>query len=170
VDGRLYAGANDTAGEFGHMILLPDGPPCGCGNKGCWEALGSGPALARMAAAKIESGAETRIRELAANNAGQITAELIVKAASCGDAVALELLAVNGYYNALGIANLVNAFDPEAVIIGGGVSFNGDYFFQPLRKSLKMFKLLNTRNTIEILRAGCQADAGLLGAVSLVLP
>ncbi|GBR77520.1 sugar kinase NBD/HSP70 family [Candidatus Termititenax dinenymphae] len=168
IDGKLYSGANGTAGEFGHTIIVPDGPQCGCGNKGCWEALGSGTALANMAAAKLESGVETKLKELL--KGGKVNAELVVEAAKLGDAVAQELLDVNGYYNAIGIANLVNTFDPEVIIVGGGLSFNGDYFFQPLLKSLKMFQLLNPEKSIEILRAGCSKDAGLLGAVALVLP
>ncbi|MDR1323280.1 MAG: ROK family protein, partial [Candidatus Margulisbacteria bacterium] len=167
IDGRLYAGANGTAGEFGHAILWPDGPLCGCGNKGCWEALGSGTALAKMAAAAAEN-SETRIKELAKD--GKITAETVVEAAKLGDETALDLLDKNGYYNALGIANLVNTFDPEVIIVGGGVTFNGDYFFQPLFKNLKTFKLLNPEQSIKILRAECGRDTGLLGAVALVLP
>ena len=168
IDGKLYAGTNGTAGEFGHTILMPDGPDCACGNKGCWESLGSGTALAKMAAAKVESGAQTKIKELAKD--GKITVETIVEAAKLDDAAALELLDINGYYNAIGIANLVNTFDPEAIVVGGGVSFDGDYFFQPLLQRLKMFKLLNPENSIKILRAGCGKDAGLLGAIALVLP
>ncbi|GBR73993.1 glucokinase [Candidatus Termititenax aidoneus] len=167
IDGRLYAGANGTAGEFGHAILQPDGPLCGCGNRGCWEALGSGTALAKMAAAAAEN-SETRIKELAKD--GKITAEIVVEAAKLEDQTALDLLNKNGYYNALGIANLVNTFDPEVIIVGGGVTFNGDYFFQPLFKNLKTFKLLNPERSIKILHAECGKDTGLLGAVALTLP
>lgn len=166
IDGKLYAGVNGTAGEFGHMIIIPDGPLCACGNKGCWEALGSGTALAKMALAKIAGGAQT----ILSASTAEIDVEKIVEAAKAGDTVAQELLNVNGYFNALGITNLVNAFDPEAVIIGGGVSFNGEYFFQPLNKALRIFKLLNPQQTIAIIPAGCRQDAGLLGALSLVLP
>jgi len=169
VDGKLYTGANGTAGEFGHTIILPDGPPCGCGNKGCWETLGSGTALAKMALAKIAGGVQTALTALSGGVDEKINAELIVEAAKAGDAAAKELLDVNGYFNALGIANLVNTFDPEAVIVGGGVSFNGEYFFQPLTRALKLFKLLNPSRTIAIVPAGCKQDAGLLGALSLVL-
>ncbi|MDR2429264.1 MAG: ROK family protein [Candidatus Margulisbacteria bacterium] len=168
IDGHLYTGANGTAGEFGHTVLLPDGPPCNCGNRGCWEALGSGTALAKMAAAAVAENSGTRIKELAKDN--RITAEIVVEAAKLEDQIALELLDKNGYYNALGIANLVNTFDPEVIIIGGGVTFNGDYFFQPLFKSLKTFKLLNPEQSIKILRAECGKDTGLLGAVALALP
>ena len=168
IDGKLYTGANGTAGEFGHTVILPDGPPCGCGNRGCWEALGSGTALAKMAEAKISSGTAPKLKERAKDT--PVNVELLVEAAKQGDTDALELLDVNGYFNALGLANLVNTFDPEVIILGGGLSFNGDYFFQPLLKSLKMFKLLNSQNSIQILPAGCKQDAGLLGAISLVMP
>ena len=147
-------------------MLLPDGPLCGCGNRGCWEALASGTALAKLAAAKLESSA---ILQALAREA-RLNAELVVAAARQGDATALGLLAENGYYNALGIVNLVNAFDPEAIVIGGGLSFNGEWFFDPLEKALKKFRLLNTANEIKILRAGLRYDAGLLGAAALVLP
>jgi len=146
---------------------MPDGPLCGCGNKGCWEALGSGTALAKMAEAKIASGAADGLKELAKDK--PINVELLVEAAKQGDAEALELLEVNAYFNALGLTNLVHAFDPEVIIIGGGLSFNGDYFFQPLLKIMKMFKLLNPQNSIEVLPAGCKQDSGLLGAISLTI-
>lgn len=166
---KLYTGANRTAGEIGHMVLVPGGPTCGCGNKGCWEAVGSGTALSNMAKAKILSGAKTKIIELALGDINKINGEVIVQAAKQNDPVAIELLDVNAFYNAMGIANLVNCFDPQAIIIGGGLSFNGEYFFKPLKKCLKYFKLLNSRNSIPILKAGCHKDAGLFGALSLVL-
>jgi glucokinase len=149
--------------------LLPNNElRCGCGNKGCWETLGSGTALANMAKAKILNNEQTLMRALAKNNLNNINAELIVEAARQNDAVAIELLGVNAYYNAIGIINLANSFDPEAIIIGGGLAQNGKYFFEPLKKCLKMFKVLNPNNSITILKAGCQKDSGLLGALALV--
>jgi glucokinase len=167
---KLYSGAHRTAGEVGHMVIVPGGPRCGCGNHGCWESVASGTALAGMAKAKILSGVKTTIAELCGGDVHAINGEMIVTAAKNNDLVAIELLAVNGYYNALGIANLVNCFDPEAIIIGGGLSFNGEYFFEPLQRCLKMFKILNTTGTIKILKAGCKKDTGMLGALALVLP
>lgn len=170
INRELYRGANNTAGEVGHMVIVPDGPRCGCGNRGCWEVLGSGTALANMAKARIQSGVVSLIMEKAANDLNQVNGEAIAEAARKQDPLALELLDVNGFYNAVGITNLVNCFDPEAIIIGGGLSFNGETFFKPLEKCLKMFKLLNGKNKIKILRAGCKKDTGLLGALSLVVP
>jgi glucokinase len=166
---KIYRGVHGAAGEVGHTIILPNSQlKCGCGNKGCWETLGSGTALINMAKAKILNKEKTLITELVKNDLGKITGNIIKEAAEKGDELAKELFTVNAFYNAVGITNLVNIFDPKAIIIGGGLSFNGKYFFEPLTKCLKIFKLLNSKNSIKILKAGCQKDSGLLGALALV--
>lgn len=169
LNGELYRGPHGSAGEVGHMIILPNSQlKCGCGNKGCWETLGSGTALINMAKAKILSKTNTLITELVNNDLTKLSGRIIKEAAEKGDELAKELFNVNAYYNAVGITNLVNIFDPEAIIIGGGLSFNGKYFFEPLNWCLRMFKLLNSQNKIKIVKAGCKKDSGLLGALALV--
>jgi len=169
INEKLYHGQHGAAGEIGHMVIMPTSDlPCGCGNKGCWETLGSGTALINMAKAKIENNEPTLIKDLAKGILANISGSMIREAAEQNDPVALELFKVNGYYNAVGITNLVNIFDPEAVILGGGLSYNGKQFFDPLNYCLKMFTLLNSKNKIKILKAGCKKDSGLLGALALV--
>lgn len=169
INKKLYRGAHGSAGEIGHMILIPNSQLlCGCGNKGCWETLGSGTALINMAKAKILNKEKTLINDLVQGKLSAISGEIISEAAAKNDPVAKELLGVNAYYNAVGITNLVNIFDPEAIIIGGGLSNNGKLFFEPLNYCLQMFTLLNSKNKIKLLKAGCKKDSGVLGALALV--
>lgn len=164
---QLYKGATGSAGEAGHMILFPNGLLCGCGNYGCWETLGSGTALANMAKAKVLNKEKTLINKLADNNLKNITAKIVFAAALQNDPLALNLVKINTFYNAMGIANLTNLFDPEAIIIGGGLSFAGKIFFDNLKYHLTFFKKLNPTNSIKILKAGCKKESGLLGALAL---
>lgn len=169
INGQLFGGAHNTAGEVGHMVIVPGGPQCGCGNKGCWEAVGSGTAFKNMAKARLLTGEKSLLREMVKGDLEKIYGGMIIEAAQQGDALAKELLAVNGYYNALGITNLVHAFDPEAIIVGGGVPSNGKPFFDAVAQGLKMFQLLNPAHAIPIIPAKCKTDTGLLGALALVV-
>ncbi len=167
INNQLYKGSTGSAGEAGHMMLFPNGPLCGCGNYGCWETLGSGTALANMAKAKILNKENTLLNEMTNYDLNKITAKLVFTAAEQNDPLALNLVKVNTFYNAMGIANLTNLLDPEAIIIGGGVSFSGKIFFDNLKYYLTFFKKLNPSNSIKILKAGCKKDSGLLGALAL---
>lgn len=169
INGKVYGGAHNTAGEVGHMIVIPGGPHCGCGNRGCWEAVGSGTAFKNMARARLLTGEKSLLREMVKGDLEKLYGGLIIEAALKGDALAKELVAVNGYYNALGITNLVNAFDPEAIILGGGVPSNGKPFFDAVQNGLKFFTLLNPTQAIPVLPAKCKTDTGLLGALALVV-
>jgi len=168
LDGKLYKGPDGTAGELGHMIINSDGPQCNCGNRGCWEALGSGTALARMAQVKIaEEKAESKIMQIAENDIEKIDAKVIAEAAREKDELALDLFKINGYYNALAIANIVNILDTQAVVIGGGLSLSGEIFFKAIENALKMFVLMNPEKSINIIPAKYQNEAGMIGAAVL---
>lgn len=169
INGQVYGGAHNTAGEVGHIIVVPGGPQCGCGNKGCWEAVGSGTAFKNMAKARLLTGESSSLRERVGGDLDKLYGGMIIEEAQKGDALAKELLAVNGYYNALGIANLVHMFDPEAIILGGGVPSNGQPFFEAVAQGLKLFHLLNPAHAIPVIPAKCKTDTGLLGALALVV-
>jgi glucokinase len=116
-NGQSWRGAHSVAGEIGHTVIVPGGPLCGCGKHGCLEALASGLSIARKANAQIMLGRKTLLRELEV-----ITAEHVTQAARQGDAVALEIMEDAAYYLGLGVANIITFFDPEAIILGGGVA------------------------------------------------
>jgi glucokinase len=128
--GEVYRGGS-FAGEFGHMTVIDDGPVCDCGRRGCWETLASGPALARMAL-------EVIARRPRSAFAGRFRgtdplAEAITAAAAEGDEVAASLLADAGEHFGRGLANLIAAFDPEMVVIGGGLGSVGEALIGPAR-------------------------------------
>jgi glucokinase len=136
VDGRLYHGASDCAGEVGHTTIDSNGRRCGCGNYGCLEAYASGPAIAQRAVEALEAGAESSLRGFADGDMSAITAQTVYEAAHAGDELAREVVHDTADFLGIGIANLVNIFNPEVVVICGGVRRAGDLLFVPLRREV----------------------------------
>ena len=169
IDDRLYTGATGTAGELGHMTIDADGPPCRCGNKGCWEALASGSALAKEARRKISQGAQTAILGYADGDIDKVTAETVQQAAEQGDALAEELIARTGYYFGIGLANLINIFNPELIVIGGGLSNMGDRLLKPAFKVAEERSFRQTCQKVRLARAELGANSGVLGAAAYAL-
>jgi glucokinase len=168
-NGQIYRGVSGSAGEIGHMTIDINGPLCGCGNKGCFEALASGIALEREAKAKIAEGARTSIPKYAKESGSRISAKSVYLAAQDGDKLANELIAQLGYYLGVGLANLINIFNPQLVVIGGGVSRMGEMLLTPARKTVRerAFELSVKAARVEVSSLGY--DAGPLGAVALAL-
>lgn len=131
IDDRLMTGSIGTAAELGHMTINDTGPRCNCGNTGCWETLASGTALAREARNRIKEGAPSLILELAQGDTEKISARTVQEAAEQEDELARELIARTGYYLGVGLANLLNIFNPEMIVIGGGVSNIGKRLLDP---------------------------------------
>jgi glucokinase len=127
LDGQLLRGRNGLAGEVGHFIVDPDGPPCNCGARGCLETLVSATAVIRLARTAVESGAQTELR-----NCIPLTAKAVYDAAAAGDFIAQEI--VTGVGTKLGIAlrNIIMAYDVDTVVLGGGVTRAGDRYLQPI--------------------------------------
>ena len=168
-EGKLYTGACGAAGEIGHMTIDVNGPRCNCGNVGCWETLASGTALAREAAKQIRAGADTSIAELVDGDISRIDAEIVFLAAKRGDRLAKELISRLGYFFGIGLVNLVNIFNPELILIGGGVAKMGDLLLQPAIKVVKERAFSTLANAVEIKPAILGDDSGVLGAVAFVL-
>jgi glucokinase len=170
VDGRVFRGANGMAGEFGHMQVVPEGRRCECGNRGCWEQYSSGNVLVREARELVhsESPVAARLRELVKGDAALLTGPDVTRAAQEGDRAATELLADVGHWLGTGLAGLVAAFDPEIVVVGGGVSDAGDLLLGPARESLSQ-KLTGRgfRPEPPIVAASLGPSAGLVGAADL---
>jgi len=168
-DGKLYTGACGAAGEIGHMTIDVNGPRCRCGNVGCWETLASGTALAREAVKRITEGARTSIIELVGGDVSKIDAKIVGLAARQGDELAQELVSHLGYYFGVGLANLVNIFNPELILIGGGVAKIGDLLLQPAIKVVKERAFSTSANAVEIKPAILGDDSGIMGAAAFVL-
>ncbi len=168
-DGRLLDGARGAAGEIGHMTIEASGPLCNCGNRGCLEVFASGTAIRRRAIERLQRGVLSRLSEWAGGNLENLTAELVALAARHGDVLALELLRETGTYLGVGITNVLHLFNPEIVLIGGGVSRCGDLIFKPLIEEVNRRAMPAYRKGVPIIPTGLGDDIGLYGAVALVL-
>lgn len=168
IDGKIYAGSTGTAGELGHMVIDADGPLCNCGNKGCWEMLASGTALANEAKRQIREGASTSLSQLA-GGADAINAQAIHKAALAGDELAKKLIARNAYYLGVGLANLINIFNPEVIVIGGGLSNIGDMLLLPAYEEAGRRAFKRPFQDTRFARAELGGDSGVIGAAAYAL-
>jgi glucokinase len=166
IDGEIYAGALGTAGEVGHMTIQDGGPPCNCGNRGCWEMLASGTALARNARNRIQEGAETFIRDYVDDDMEKVTAEVVDKAARQGDSLARTLIERTGYYLGIGLANLINLFNPELIVIGGGLSNIGDMLLDPAYRIARERAFKESVQVVRFAPAKLGRNSGVLGAAA----
>lgn len=164
--GRLYRGHLGFAAEFGHMTIVEGGPQCACGQRGCLEALASGTAIARMAIQGVGGASDSILMELAGENPGKITGALVAEAARADDEFAIGILERAGRSLGVGLANLVNAFDPEIIVVGGSVAGVGYFLLEPARLELTA-RLLGRRDAPEIAPAALGNDAGVIGVAAL---
>ncbi len=132
--GRLQQGSNGFTGEYGHMVVDPDGPPCPCGRRGCWERYASGSGLARLAREAAIGRRTSRVLELAGGDPEAVRGEMVQAAAREGDAGALAVIDEFGRWVALGLVNLTNAVDPGAFVLGGGLAAGADLYLDPIRR------------------------------------
>lgn len=166
VDGKLLLGGNGFAAELGHIVIDAYGYRCNCGNTGCLEAMASGTALAREAAAIVAGQRETKIAELAGDDPAKVTAKLVVDAAKDGDSLALELMAREAKLLGAGVVSFVHAFNTQLIVIGGGVSHAGDLLFKPLRTAVERGIMAPFRHTYEIVPAVVGDKSAALGSVA----
>jgi glucokinase len=163
----LLRGHNGMAGEFGHMQVVPDGQSCECGGTGCWEQYCSGNALVRFARARLD-GRETLLSAACGGDPAALTGPMVTDAARLGDRVALDAFAEVGRWLGVGSANLVAAFDPELVVIGGGVSAAGDLLLEPARLALAESLVgAGHREIPPLQQARFGPEAGIVGAADL---
>lgn len=167
LDGRLYRGTNDLAGEIGHTTILLGGPLCGCGKHGCLEALASGPAIARRARELAQSAPESAVWQM--TEPDTVTAQHIVDAAVAGDTFARFVLAEAGTYMGIGIANVAQVLNPERVVLGTIAVKAGELVLEPLRHALKVHAWSRVREVLEVVPAQLGDLAQDLAAVCLWL-
>lgn len=168
--GRLYRGGFGAAGEIGHMVVDADGPPCqgGCPNRGCLEALASGSAIGRAGeqAAREEPGSALG-RALAGGR--EITGSLVTELGHDGDPAARRVIQEAGRWLGVGIASVVNVFNPEVVVVGGGVVAAGDLLLEPARAEMRARALAPSRDAVRIVPAHFGEESGVIGAAALAL-
>lgn len=164
IDGKIYRGTTCNALELGHATILPDGPRCNCGNYGCLEVLASGTAIAREANEALAQGTESSL-----NNYEKVTSHEVFKEARLGDKLALEVIDKALGYLGIGVANAITAFDPEKVVIGGGVAMAGDVLFDKVKQVVKerCFKVL--KESCEVVPASLKTKSGIIGAAAVAI-
>ena len=167
VNGKLHGGADDAAGELGHMIIELDGAPCGCGQRGCVEAYGSTVAIRRMVRDAMANGELTNI-EIPIEGVDAMGAKAVFDAAVNGDALAVKVLAK--VTRALGVAcgNVIHIFNPDIIVFSGGMSSAGEFLFDPIRRVAKTMAFDRPGERIRIVPAELGNDAGVIGNAGLV--
>ena len=170
LNGRLHRGRTGIGGEVGHLLVDPTGGRrCGCGSVGCLETMASGTALGRAGRAAAHADPTGPLARLACG-AESVTGETVFQAARLGDPVARALFDELGYWLGVGIASLVTLFDPEVVLVGGGLAEVGDLLLTPTRASFERFVFARDRRTLPpVAPARLGADAGMVGAALLAL-
>jgi glucokinase len=168
-DGRLLLGSTGMAAELGHLIIDVNGPRCYCGGIGCLEAMASGTALAREGAVVVASRRETSMADAVGGNPDKVTAKVVVEAAQAGDKAACELMEREGLLVGVGVVTCIHAFNPQLVVLGGGVSNAGDLLFKPVRATVKARVMPAFRGTYDIVPAALGGESGALGAVAAAL-
>ncbi len=170
IDNRVFRGQNGMAGEFGHMQVVPDGHRCECGNRGCWEQYASGNALVRDARELVLAGSPVAhdLRERVGGDVDLLTGPLVTEAARAGDPLAVELLADIGTWLGVGLAGMTAAFDPGAIVVGGGVSAAGELLLGPTRQAFSRTLVgRGHRQEPLIMAAALGPDAGFVGAADM---
>lgn len=169
LDGRLHRGTFGVAAEIGHLRVVPEGLPCPCGNRGCWEQYASGSALVRGARERAREDVSARsLVDRAGGDVGSISGPMITQAAQEGDPFAVAELALLGRWLGEGIASLAAVLDPGVVVIGGGVSGAGALLLDPIREHYRANLTGRAhRPELAIRAAELGNDAGLIGAADL---
>lgn len=166
--GQLYIGTDGCAGEIGHMTVDVNGPQCNCGNVGCLETLASGTAMAKEAIRRLSQGERSSLVALVRGKLENIDAKLLARAARQGDSLACDVISNAAYYLGIGMVNLVNIFNPERIVVGGGVAQMGDLLLEPARRVVKERAFSLPVRTARIVRAKLGGDSGIIGAALFV--
>ncbi len=170
LNGELYRGWIGSGAEIGHMVIDMDGPPCqgNCPNHGCFEAVASGTALAREARRIAEEQPATALGR-ALKEGRELDGSLVTELAHDGDRAACEVLELIGTRLGVAIANVVNIFNPELVVVGGGVMGAGEMLLEPARKEMRSRALPPSRDVVDVVAARFAHEAGMVGAAALAL-
>lgn len=167
-EGKLMLGSGEGFAEVGHMTVDPHGRQCECGNHGCWEAMAGRDAICERALRKLQTGHPSVLGDLTCYDLANITPALIARAAQDGDALAKDVLDETGMWVGVGVSNLIQLYNPEVVIIGGGISQAGDLLFGAIRRTVNWRAKMVPAATATIVPAALGDDAGIYGGAVLV--
>jgi glucokinase len=169
LSGEVYRGASDIAGEIGHMTIDSTGRRCKCGNYGCLEAYASGPAIAARAVEGVEAGTDTSLPRYVNGDLTKITAQVVYEAAHDGDDFAREVVKDTARFLGAGVANVINIFNPDVVVICGGVTLAGDRLFVPLRAEVSRRAFKPAVAVCRIVPGELSGTAGVYGAAAVFM-
>ncbi|MFA9465653.1 MAG: ROK family protein [Velocimicrobium sp.] len=137
IDGKIFHGRNGFAGEFGHVSINFAGPKCGCGGSGCFEVYASGSAINSRMKRDIKSGIKSMAFESIGYNLQKVNGKILGDAAEKGDSYAISMLQQEGYYIGVGLANLINLFDPDVIVLAGGMVKTDQYFWYTMMNEIQ---------------------------------
>ncbi|MDY3929877.1 MAG: ROK family protein [Clostridia bacterium] len=163
INKKVYSGFNGAGGELGHITLVHNGVPCNCGNVGCWEAYASVTALIRQTKEAMEKNPESKMHEIA-NEEGKVSGRTAFIAAKEGDEAANAVVKQYIEYVASGLVSIINIFQPEKLVIGGGISKEGDYLLNPIKEYCNNHEYNKYLEKTELSIATLYNDAGIVGA------
>ncbi len=166
IDGKLYHGSSDVAGEIGHTTIDVTGRRCKCGNYGCLEAYASGPSIAERAREAVAGDDDSLLRRMVGGELERLTAATVYDAAKLGDEVAVDVVRETARFLGAGIANLLNIFNPDVVVMAGGVTQAGDTLFEPMRKETRKRAFRPAVEACRIVPGALPGSAGVVGAVA----
>jgi glucokinase len=170
IDNKLYTGARHSAGEVGHMVLNTEGPYCNCGQRGCLEAYSSKIAISREIKSQISMGRKSILKDMMEDNIMNIRSKALKKAVEEKDELAIEVLDRAVYYLAAGAGSLINLFNPDMLILGGGViEAVGDYIMPAFKNRIKRFAMPDILEGTQIVRSTLGDDAIVYGALALMI-
>ncbi|HVA58169.1 MAG: ROK family protein [Gemmatimonadaceae bacterium] len=170
IDGKLFHGASDVAGEIGHTTIDVNGRHCTCGNYGCLEAYASGPAIAtRAREVLMREGTGSLMPNMVHGDLERLTAQTVYDAAKAGDPVADEIVRDTARYLGAGVANLLNIFNPDVVVVAGGVTLAGERLFTPLGAEVRRRAFAPAVAAVKIVAGELPGTAGVVGAVRTFL-
>jgi glucokinase len=163
IDGKLYHGTGNYAGEIGHMSISIEGPKCNCGSYGCLEAYASAPAIVARTIAAIKKGQATMLTDLTNSDLTKITSKTVTEAAKKGDTLSMEVVKETCKFLGVGIANLINLLNPELVVLAGGVAQAGDIILTPTIHNAQQYSLPYAFSAVKIVLGKLQDAAGIIG-------
>lgn len=166
--GEIYRGSFGCAAELGHMVIDRTGPTCGCGNYGCFEALAAGPAISKRARAALLGKDDSLILKYAGGEIDRVNAEHLAPAAAAGDPLAIEILTEIGQIVGTALTNLTNIFNPQLIVVGGGVADTGELILQVAESVVKERAIKPSSEMVKIVKAHLGNRAGFMGAGALI--
>jgi len=167
IDKKIYSGFNNAGGEIGHKVIVCDGLECECGRRGCWEMYASGSALIRQTKEAAKANPQSLINIITNGNLEKINGKMVFDAADKGDVTANEVISKYIKYISVGIVDIINVFRPEVIVIGGGISGQGERLLSPIRECAQKESYGQVDRETEIVAAALGNDAGIIGAAML---